>query len=66
MASSENFDSDIVSKLARVMSQDAKPIQYEVALSQTDEGRKQLQIDNFKRIKAQDAVAGGSGGVFRR
>lgn len=65
-SSSEYADSDIVSKLARVMSQDEKPIAYEVALSQTDEGRKQLQLDNFKRIKAQDAVTGGGGGVFRR
>lgn len=65
-STSEYADSDIVNKLARVMSQDNKPIAYETALSQTDEGRKQLQLDNFKRIKAQDAVNGGSGGVFRR
>ncbi|MCK9567705.1 hypothetical protein M0R72_01995 [Candidatus Pacearchaeota archaeon] len=65
-SSSEYADSDIVSKLARVMSQDEKPIAYEIALSQTDEGRKQLQLDNFKRIKAQDAVTGGGGGLFRR
>lgn len=63
---SEHADSDVVSKLARVMSQDNKPIQYEMALAQTDEGRKQLQIDNFKRIKAQEAVVGGGMGVFRR
>jgi hypothetical protein len=66
MGSSEFESSDIVSKLARVMSQDDKPIAYETALSQTDEGRKQLQLDNFKRIKAQDAVTGGGGGFFRR
>lgn len=65
-SSSEYADSDIVSKLARVMSQDDKPIQYEVDLSTTEEGRKQLQLDNFKRIKAQDAVTGGGSGVFRR
>jgi hypothetical protein len=58
--------SDIVNKLARVMSQDDQPIEYEKLLSQTDEGRRQLQLDNFKRIKGQDAVIGGSGGVFRR
>ena len=66
MGSSEFESSDIVSKLARVMSQDDKPIAYETALSQTDEGRKQLQLDNLKRIKAQDAVTGGGGGFFRR
>lgn len=66
MGSSEFESSDIVSKLARVMSQDDKPIQYEIALSQTDEGRKQLQLDNFKRIKAQDAVMGAGTGFFRR
>lgn len=66
MGSSEYESSDIVSKLARVMSQDDKPIQYEIALSQTDEGRKQLQLDNFKRIKAQDAVMGAGTGFFRR
>lgn len=60
-------DSDIVNKLAMVMSQDNKPIAYEAALLQTDEGRKQLQLDNFKRIKAQEAViGGGGGGLFRR
>jgi hypothetical protein len=63
---SEYANIDVVNKLARVMSQDNKPIQYEMALSQTDEGRKQLQLDNFKRIKAQDAVTGGGGGIFRR
>jgi len=66
MGSSEYDSNDIVSKLARVMSRDNDPIQYEVDLSKTDEGRRQLQMDNAKRIKAQDAVLGGGSGVFRR
>jgi hypothetical protein len=56
----------VVDKLAGLMSQEGKPIAYEAALSQTDEGRKQLQMDMFKRIKAQDAISGNGSGVFRR
>jgi len=41
------------------------PLKQEVMLSQSDEGRRYLQRDRFKRMKAQDAISGG-GGSFRR
>lgn len=37
----------------------------EIALSQTEEGRRFLQLDRLKRIKAQDGISGGNG-LFRR
>lgn len=41
------------------------PLKEEVLLSQTAEGRAYLQRDQFKKLKAQDAISGG-GGSFRR
>lgn len=43
-----------------------EPLKEEVLLSQTAEGRAYLQRDQFKKLKAQDAISGGGGGVFRR
>jgi hypothetical protein len=42
------------------------PLEEEVLLSQSAEGRAYLQRDRFKKLKAQDAVAGGGTGLFRR
>ena len=42
------------------------PLKEEVMLSQTEEGRRYLQRDLFKKLKAQDAISGGGGGAFRR
>lgn len=42
------------------------PLKEEMMLSQTAEGRAYLQRDQFKKLKAQDAISGGGGGSFRR
>jgi hypothetical protein len=42
------------------------PLKEEVMLAQTAEGRSYLQRDQFKKLKAQDAISGGGGGAFRR
>jgi len=54
---------DVVS----IMNQNSDaPLKEEMMLSQSAEGRAYLQRDRFKKLKAQDAVAGGGSGVFRR
>lgn len=54
-------------EVANLMNQGQEaPLKEEMLLSQTNEGRAYLQRDRFKKLKAQDAVAGGGGGVFRR
>ncbi len=55
---------DVV-KLLQSQSEDV-PLENELMLSQTAKGRAILQMNQFKRIKAQEAVSGGGGGVFRR
>ena len=42
------------------------PLKEEVMLMQSAEGRAHLQRQEFKRLKAQDAIAGAGNGVFRR
>jgi hypothetical protein len=55
-------------EIARYLGQNEEaPLKEEIMLSQTQEGRAYLQRDRFKKLKAQDAIAGGgAGGVFRR
>jgi hypothetical protein len=38
----------------------------EVALSQSEEGRRVLNIERMRKIKAQDSISGGSSGSFKR
>ena len=42
------------------------PLESEVLLAKTEKGRAILQMNEFKRIKAQEAITGGGNGVFRR
>lgn len=42
------------------------PLKEEIILAQTQEGRAYLQRDQFKKLKAQDAISDGGGGSFRR
>lgn len=42
------------------------PLKEEILLAQTPEGRAYLQRDQFKKLKAQNAISGGGGGFFRR
>jgi DNA-directed RNA polymerase subunit RPC12/RpoP len=54
-------------EVANLMTQGQEsPLKEEMMLAQTAEGRAYLQRDRFKKLKAQDAVAGGGGGLFRR
>jgi hypothetical protein len=43
-----------------------KPLPEEIALSSTVEGRGYLQRARLKKLKAQESINGGGGGVFRR
>jgi hypothetical protein len=52
-------------EVASLLKNQNAPIKEEMALSQTAEGRKYLQRDQFKKLKAQDAITSG-GGFFRR
>lgn len=53
-------------EVARYMSQKQNaPLPEEMLLAQTQEGRSYLQRDQFKKLKAQEAISGG-GGIFRR
>lgn len=53
-------------EVANLMNQkDDTPLREEILLSQTKEGMNYLQRDRFKKLKAQEAVTGGSG-IFRR
>lgn len=54
-----------VAKLLK--SQDAEaPLEAELELAQTEKGRAILQMNQIKKLKAQDAISGGGGGSFRR
>ena len=53
--------------VANLMSQNQEvPLKEEIMLAQSEEGRRYLQRDKFKKLKAQEAVSGGGGGFFRR
>jgi DNA-directed RNA polymerase subunit RPC12/RpoP len=53
--------------VVNLMSQNQEaPLKEEMMLAQSEEGRRYLQRDQFKKLKAQDAIAGGGGGSFRR
>jgi len=54
---------DVVNLLKKTADE---PLENEIMLAQTEKGRAILQMNNLKRIKAQDAISGGGGGVFRR
>jgi hypothetical protein len=62
---SQIIDPGDVIQLMKSQSEDV-PLENEMLLSQTEKGRAILQMNQFKRIKAQEAVTGGGGGVFRR
>jgi len=54
-----------VAKLLK--SQDVEaPLEAELELAQTEKGRAILQMNQIKKLKAQDAISGGGGGSFRR
>ena len=55
---------DVVDFMSRSSSDAPSPIEAE--LSRTEEGRRVLERERFKKIKAQDAINGSGGGMFRR
>lgn len=54
-----------VAKLLRSQD-DNEPLEAELAMAQTEKGRVILQMNQIKKLKAQDAISGGGGGSFRR
>jgi len=53
-------------EVTNLMKDPDAPSKVEKELAMSSDGQKHLQREQFKKLKAQDAVSGGGGGAFRR